>query len=349
MRWLALLIVVSSRVFAQDPKALFEEGSALYEQGAFLAAAQKFEASFAVRPLPLTKYNVARCFEQGGQVVKAIDAWQAWLAMAPTAPDRPEAEVSLKTLGKKLAKLGVQALTVSSLPVGAEVLVDGLPKGRAPLTVELPPGRHLVRLTMEGRVAQERGLTLTLDQPLAESFELSPAAEPPPAPPMISSAFLSTRPPTPTAADAAFDSPFANETVRVHLDADNPEVRLRRVNGNPNGECRAPCDLTVTRASDRFFIAGENVNMSETFVLLDHRKPGGVSIKVRAGNATAFVVGTVLGGTAAIGGLSAGIPFAFSSDEAGRIASYFAIGLGVTGAIVAIVSIVSTRTLITFE
>lgn len=350
MRWLALCLVLPTLALAQDPKALFEEGAALYEQGAYLAAAQKFEASFAARPLPLTKYNIARCFEQAGRTLEAIDAWQSWLAMAPTAEDRPEAEASLRKLGKKLAKLGVQALTVTSLPVGAEVLVDGVPKGRAPLTLELPAGRHLLRLTQEGRLPQERSLSLSLDQPLAEAFELLPAAEPPPPPPMVRAALPTARPAVPTPSDVAFDAPVSADSVQVHIEADEPEVRLRRVNGNPNGECRTPCDVLVTRASDRFFIAGENVNMSETFVLIDHRKRGGVTLKVRAGNATAFVVGTVLGGTLGIAGLSAGIPFTISApDEAGRIGGGIALGLGVTGVVVALVSIFTTRTLVTFE
>jgi tetratricopeptide (TPR) repeat protein len=99
-----LLLLVSSATWAQTPRALFDEGTALYSRGQFAEAAVKFEASFAARPVPVTKFNIARAWEQAGETLKAIDAWQAWLVMSPTAAERPAAEASLKALGDKLAR-----------------------------------------------------------------------------------------------------------------------------------------------------------------------------------------------------------------------------------------------------
>jgi tetratricopeptide (TPR) repeat protein len=120
MVWLA-----SAVALAQTPRELFDEGTALYAKGEYAAAAAKFEASFEARPVPVTKFNAARSWEQAGKTLKAIDAWQAWLLMSPNAPERPEAERALERLGQKLAKLGVQALTITSLPAGASVFIDG--------------------------------------------------------------------------------------------------------------------------------------------------------------------------------------------------------------------------------
>lgn len=172
-----LVLAVSSAALAQTPRELFDEGAALYAKGQYAAAAQKFEASFAARPVPVTKFNIARAWEQAGETLKAIDAWQAWLAMSPTAAERPEAERSIGVLGDKLAKLGVQALTITSLPTGATVSIDGVRAGVTPLTVELPPTRHLVRLDLDGRVPVERQVITQLARPVVEPFELA-ALEP---------------------------------------------------------------------------------------------------------------------------------------------------------------------------
>lgn len=346
-RWV-LFLVLATTAAAQDARALFEEGAALYEKGAYLAAALKFEASFAARPLPLTKFNVARCYEQAGKTVEAIDAWQAWLAMSPAARDRPEGEVALTALGRKLSRLGVQALTVSSLPTGARVFVDGVLRGPAPLTVELPAGRHLIRLEQEGRAPQERVIAFSVERPVAERFELEPLAAPqaPPAAPLV--VLPDERPRVPRPAAEPTDAP-ALDGVRVVIDTSHRGVRLFRANGSPNGECRTPCDQLVSRASDNFFIAGDNVTASAPFVLADHRVRGAVRLKVKPGNATAFLLGIVLGGTAAVGGFSIGIPFSLSSTESFRVGGYAGLAVGAAGALTALVLGLTNTTAVTFE
>ena len=51
---------------------------------------------------------------------------------------------------------GEPTLEVSSAPPGAIVLVDGKRVGVTPLTLDVDPGRHVVRLEMDGRLAAER-------------------------------------------------------------------------------------------------------------------------------------------------------------------------------------------------
>lgn len=269
--WLAL--VVSSLALAQTPRELFDEGAALYAKGEYAKAAKQFEASFAARPVPVTKFNIARSWEQAGETVKAIDAWQAWLAMSPTAPERPEAQRSLETLGAKLAKLGVQALTITSLPVGASVSIDGAKVGVTPMTVELPPTRHLLRLDAEGRVPMERTVMTTLERPAIETFELASLEQQPVTTAPTRRTALPAPLPSPSlprATDPEFAFSLGDDTVQVHIETTDEDVRLLRLNGNPNGECRAPCDVPVNRASDPFYVTGAGIVPSAAFVLADH-------------------------------------------------------------------------------
>lgn len=350
MRCVWLLVVASSVALSQTAptaRSLFDEGAALYSKGQFANAALKFEASFATRPVPVTKFNIARAWEQAGETLKAIDAWQAWLAMSPNAPERSEAEKSLKTLGAKLARLGVQAVSITSLPIGARISIDGVASGVAPRTFELTPTRHLIRVESDGRAPIERTITVPLEHPVNEYFELAAAQEPP------REAVLT---PTPLAAptiprrtDADFAFALSDDTVQVHLETKNKNVRLLRLNGNPNGECRAPCDAPVTRASERFMIGGDGVTPSKVFVLVDQAQNKKVSMRVKAGSAGWFVGGGVLFNTLAVLGLSLGTAFAIVQPPDAGIPIGLGFGLGGASLIAGILSMALNGTSITFE
>ena len=345
-----LLLVVSSVTFAQTPRSLFDEGTALYSKGQFASAAVKFEASFAARPVPVTKFNIARSWEQAGEAIKAIDAWQAWLVMSPNAAERPAAEQSLRALGDKLARLGVQALTITSLPLGARVSIDGTAVGVVPLTVELTPTRHLLRLDVEGRVPVERTVVTQLQHPAVEFFELTPLDAAASAPTALTRPAPLPSPTVPRSTDPAFAASLSDDTVQVHIATTGKELRLFRAHGNPNGECRAPCDAPVARASDTFMIGGAGIVPSNPFVLIDHARGGRVSLKVKAGSAGWFFGGGTLLATMAIGALAVAFAFGISSGSTARTLPVgLGLGLGVASGLGAILAFATNGTTVTFE
>lgn len=98
--------------------------------------------------------------------------------------------------------------------------------------------------------------------------------------------------------------PVPRNAALVHLETDSRDVRLLRYLGTSYGsayttrgtatvtinsfgdECRAPCDTVIERASDRFFIGGSGVTMSNELILADHtNKAGEVNVTVKAGSA----------------------------------------------------------------
>lgn len=354
MRCVSWLVLVSSLAFAQTPRALFDEGAALYAKGQFAEAALKFEASYAARPVPVTKFNIARAWEQAGETMKAIDAWQAWLAVSPTAAERPEAERALKTLGEKLARLGVQAVTITSLPLGARVSVDGVPSGVVPLTVELTPTRHLLRVEADGRTPVERSISVTLDHPMSEFFELGQLEATPVTTPRAAVLLPAPLPPptVPRSADANAAFAMGDDTVQVHLETTNKNVRLYRFQGNPNGECRAPCDVPIQRASETFAIGGDGVTPSKPFVLIDHARGNRVNVRVKPGSSGWFVGGGLVFTTLAVAALSIGTAFAISPYSSGSDRTLpIALGFGGGGAalIGGILCFALNGTTITFE
>lgn len=347
MRWCVVLVLVAASLAFGQAKNRFEEGAALFEQGEFEAAAERFEASYVARPVPVTKFNAARSWERAGKTVKAIAAWQAWLSIAPGSPQRPEAEASLRALGQKLAKQGLQALTVTSLPLRATVSVDGTRVGDTPLTLELTPTRHQVRVELDGREPLERIIELGLEQPRVEAFELAPAKTvslppAPPAPLVQTDPFFHPDPPS----APVLDGP----QVRVHVDSDDPDTRLMRV-GNPSlaGECQAPCDKLIQKANDYFFLGGMGITPSGNFVLSDHSHRGQVTIKVKAGSSGLQLGLGVPMLTAAIAGLSIGLAFIPSSLPDKGIALGVGWSLFGVGGIVGLIALITGMTTYSFE
>ncbi len=350
-----VLVVVAQLATAQSPspRALFEEATALFEKGEFEGAAERFEASFDLRPVPATKFNAARSWEKANKPLKAIGAWQAWLAFSPpSAPQRSEAEAALRALGQKLSNQGVQALTITSLPLFARVSVDGVPRGVAPVTVELVPTRHLVRLDLEGREPVERSIDFSLEAPRVEHFDLVPLGQtPPPQPLALTPAPLVPRPlprpevPRPT--DPAFALQLSDDVVQVHIESDHREARLFRVAGNPGGECRAPCDLPISRASDTFWIGGAGIVDSVQFVLSDHRYRGRASVNVKAGSAgVRYGLGLPL---LTLGLTGIGLGIVFGILRSGVAEALLGVGLGSGAVVGAIVAQFASATTITFD
>jgi hypothetical protein len=68
------------------------------------------------------------------------------LSGPPGAPDKARPT----TIEERPQLTGPASLQVLSRPVGAEVIVDGKPVGRTPLSMEMSPGAHEVRLSLPG-------------------------------------------------------------------------------------------------------------------------------------------------------------------------------------------------------
>lgn len=65
-------------------------------------------------------------------------------------------------------------VTVETTPPGADVVVDGTPRGKAPLQLELPPGARRLAVTAGG-VTREALLSLTLGTDVVRVFDFGPA------------------------------------------------------------------------------------------------------------------------------------------------------------------------------
>ncbi|HEY2514832.1 MAG TPA: hypothetical protein VGI39_28395 [Polyangiaceae bacterium] len=195
-----------------------------------------------------------------------------------------------------------------------------------------------------------------------DTEEEAPAPPPPPAP---------VRRSAPVFAPIDDDRPGM---PRIHIEADDPHVQLRRYMGsiaNPNATttvseilCRAPCDDVIdgTRGEE-FFFAGTDITPSSRFSLFEAR--GNVTARVKTGDHAAWVGGLVSvitgsalavgGGTMFAVGLSASsstsnLASSQATNDASNMANTYkaaggvAFGIGLFAAVVGLVVLTNNET-----
>jgi tetratricopeptide (TPR) repeat protein len=171
-----------------DAKARYEQGAAAYAAGRFKDAVDLFLEADALAPSAPLSFNIARAYEKLGDDSGALRWYRDYLRRAPDAANAKDVQAAVDGLENRLAKKGVQQLTVLSTPAGATVTVDGRPVGVTPWTGDLLPGKHSVGLSLRGYDDQtlevelaghrSRDLTATLVQSAAPVVPAATAGTP---------------------------------------------------------------------------------------------------------------------------------------------------------------------------
>lgn len=166
-----------------DAKARYEQGVEAYSAGRFKDAVDHFLAADQLSPSAPLSFNIARAYEKLGDDSGALRWYRDYLRRAPTAPNATDVGTLIAGYEQRLAKKGVQQLTVLSMPAGATVTIDGSPVGVTPWTGDIPPGHHRVELTLRGysdatselEFGAEHAQDLTLRLTAAPSSASAPA------------------------------------------------------------------------------------------------------------------------------------------------------------------------------
>lgn len=195
MSWVvASTLALSSSAWADDKAAaeqLFRIGAAAYKDGKFGAAASNFEQAYASFQAPEIAFSAAQAHRlQYGQdsdpthVKRAIELFEAYLAGAPSGNKREDAKAHLARLRDVLAKLEASgqkvlivekttpSIYVSVAIEGALITIDGKAVDRY-TSIDVSPGEHVVGVTAEGYLPEERKLTVTKGQAMVP-VELRP-------------------------------------------------------------------------------------------------------------------------------------------------------------------------------
>lgn len=167
-------------------KAKFQRGSELYEAGNYGKAVQAFMEADKLAPSAALSFNIARAYERLNDTSGALRWYRDYLRRSPAAQNAAEVRAQVSTMSAKLAKSGLQQLTVLSMPVGAVVMIDGRAVGVTPFTSDLALGKHRVSLRHPGHREASHDVSLTPSGPGELSANLeqeqAPATTPSPMP-----------------------------------------------------------------------------------------------------------------------------------------------------------------------
>jgi tetratricopeptide (TPR) repeat protein len=174
-----LLAVVASRASAQQPAldesraraaALYRASVKAFAEHRYRDAIQRSTEADRVLPSPANAYNIARAYEALGDTSHALAAYRDYLHRSPGAEDREHVKHRVARHERRLAASGVQQVTLRSSPNGASVWLDDVSVGTTPWTVDLPPGKHRVRMVLSGYEDASQAFDVSLER--AQDVEL---------------------------------------------------------------------------------------------------------------------------------------------------------------------------------
>ena len=166
-------------------RTAYETGVGHFKAKRYADAIREFNKAYRVDPNPVLVFNMARAFEELKDYDSAIEFYRRYLEMAPEASDRPGVESALRTLEllqKRALEPAKVELSVTSVPDGSRVFLDGREVGATPLRTELPPGKHFVAVEQKGYARSSTEVNLQVGTPVSEHIDLVKVAAAPSSP-----------------------------------------------------------------------------------------------------------------------------------------------------------------------
>jgi hypothetical protein len=179
-------------------KDSYAAGEKAYSAGDYKTASVEFRKAYEAIPTIHAQFWLAMADSHGDDPAAAYEALGAVLASAEASKLGDDKLAAGNARLEELKKTPA-TLTLTSIPTGAEVAVDGAPQpGVTPLTASVPPGPHKVAFKLAGYDAAEADVTLKPGQKLEHpTVELKKAPEPVAAVPIAAAAAAPAAEPAP--------------------------------------------------------------------------------------------------------------------------------------------------------
>ena len=120
-----------------DPRALFDRGSALYALGRYAEAAPLFERAFELKADPALLFNAAQAYRFMGNKSRALTLYQNYIRLyGDTIPNADEVRSQIEQLKEAIA---VDERAKTAPPTGVQTPQSSQPSGAPVLVVTAPP------------------------------------------------------------------------------------------------------------------------------------------------------------------------------------------------------------------
>jgi hypothetical protein len=180
-----------------DPKALTKSGDTKLKAGDFAGALADYEAADAAKPTPELAFAIGECHEKLFKLREAVVAYERFLAASPVpAKLKDKVEPTQKRVAEIKGMSG--KVHLESGPANATIVVDGKPSAdKTPTDVDLPAGKHTIRVEAEGYESAEREVEVQYAARQDLSIDLEKKAPPPPPPAPVVAEAPKAAPPAP--------------------------------------------------------------------------------------------------------------------------------------------------------
>jgi hypothetical protein len=165
-----------------EARSRYERGKQLYEEGAFDAALIEFQRAYELAPSYRILFNIGQVYRQQNDYAGALRAFERYLSEGGGEIDgkrREEIEKELSSLRGRVAKL-----TITTNVAGAEISIDDVSVGKAPLAgpITVNAGKRRVSASVHGRVPTTKVITLAGSDNTSVALELADPRAPAPVP-----------------------------------------------------------------------------------------------------------------------------------------------------------------------
>jgi PEGA domain-containing protein len=159
-------------------RAAYTAGRDAYAAGQYATAETQFGLADSLLPAVQAKFWRAMSLDQLANVPAALAAFEAVLASADK-DQLGEAKLASAEERRRALAATPAELQLTTTPAGAHVNVSGVQlTAPTPLVLRLAPGRHVVRVSLEGYVPQQIEIVATPGARLTPSFSLVPVSGP---------------------------------------------------------------------------------------------------------------------------------------------------------------------------
>lgn len=165
------LVVAPGVAFAADAErqalAALAAGDKAFDNLEYAEAAKRYLEAYRIledgdeRPKPALLYNAGLAYEQLGECERAVSLFERYLEAEPMSVTREIANTIER------ARRCAPQIAIQTNPPGAEVFVDGVTVGSAPVTVPMRAGEHALRFELRGYEPLSTSLSVEEGRPRA--------------------------------------------------------------------------------------------------------------------------------------------------------------------------------------